>query len=45
MVVDKKLIDFDKLDHRMLTADGQTKKLRIFDLGGMYDTSDFLRLD
>lgn len=41
MVIDKKLIDYDKLDHRMLTEDEQAKKLRIFDLGGMYDTSDF----
>lgn len=41
MTVDKDLIDYDKLDHRMLTEDEQAKKLRIFDLGGMYDTSDF----
>lgn len=41
MVIDKKLIDYDNLDHRMLTEDEQAKKLRIFDLGGMYDTSDF----
>lgn len=41
MVTDKKLIDYDKLDHRMLTEDEQAKNLRIFDLGGMYDTSDF----
>ena len=40
MTVDKDLIDYDKLDHRMLTEDEQAKKLKnvIIDIGVLYDS-------
>lgn len=40
MTVDKKLIDYDKLDHSLPSQEDINKGMRLYDIGVMYDSSD-----